>query len=149
MHKLLLGSRRLNSNESGEGDCMKNLGLRNGKSTYDNIFLLKCLLFSYVLTAGLLLLLAFMLYRFSLQEKVVNICIILIYIAVTFLAGFIAGKRMGSRKFLWGLLIGVLYFVVLALVSLIVNRSLQDVGANAVTVLLLCAGGGMLGGMVS
>ncbi len=137
---------------------MRNIGLRRGKSTYakedkgvslHNIFLLKCLLFSYVLTAGLLLLLALILYRFSLQEKVVNICIILVYIAVTFLAGFIAGKRMGSRKFLWGLLMGVMYFAVLALVSLIVNHSLQDVGSNALTVFLLCGGSGMLGGMLS
>ncbi|NLL77724.1 MAG: TIGR04086 family membrane protein [Clostridiales bacterium] len=138
---------------------MRNIGIRRGNSTYTekdaggggihNIFLLKCLLFSYVLTAGLLLLLALILYRFSLQEKVVNICIILIYIAVTFLAGFIAGRRMGNRKFLWGLLMGILYFAVLALVSLIVNRSLQEVGSNAFTVFLLCGGSGMLGGMLS
>ena len=77
---------------------MGNTGLRGGKSSYAQkneesgvniIFLLKCLLFSYILTAGLLLLLALMLYRFSLQEKIVNICIIVIYIAVTFFAGFI------------------------------------------------------------
>lgn len=113
------------------------------------IFVLKCLLGAYVLTAGLLLLLALLLYRFSLQEKVVNISIIVIYIVVTFLAGWLAGKRAGSRKFLWGLLMGVTYFVVLAVVSLVVNRSLQDVATNFVTVFMLCAGSGMLGGMVS
>lgn len=137
---------------------MGNVGIRSRKSTYDEknvesgapvVFLLKCLLFSYILTAGLLLLLALMLYRFSLQEKVVNIAIIVVYIAVTFFAGFIAGKRMGSRRFVWGLVMGVLYFTVLALVSLIVNRSLQDVASNFMTVFLLCAGSGMLGGMVS
>lgn len=121
----------------------------NMKSSAGVIFMLKCLLFSYVLTAGLLLLLALLLYRFSLQEKVVNVCIILVYIAVTFLAGLITGKKAGSRRFLWGLLMGVLYFVVLAMVSLIVNRSIQDVASNFVTVFLLCAGSGMLGGMVS
>lgn len=144
--------------EIGKGICMRNIRIRRGESTYaekgaeggiNNIFLLKCLLFSYILTAGLLLLLALMLYRFSLTEKIVNICIILIYIAVTFLAGFIAGKRMGNRKFLWGLLMGVLYFAILALVSLIVNRGLEDVGSSAITVFLLCAGSGMLGGMLS
>lgn len=134
------------------------MGVRNGNSTYAEkkaggstniLFLLKCLLFSYILTAGLLLLLAVLLYRFSLQEKIVNISIILIYIAVTFFAGFLSGKRFGTKKFLWGLLMGVMYFVVLALVSLIVNRSMQDVAPNFVTVFLLCAGSGMLGGMVS
>ncbi len=113
------------------------------------LFMMKCLLFSYVLTAGLLLLLALMLYRFGLQEKTVNIGIILIYIAVTFLAGLFAGKRAGSRKFLWGLWMGVLYFAVLAMVSLAVNRSISDVASNFVTVFCLCGGSGMLGGMVA
>ena len=54
------------------------------------IFVLKCMLAAYLVTAGLLLLLALMLYRFGLSEKVVSVCIILIYIVVTFLAGFIA-----------------------------------------------------------
>ena len=113
------------------------------------LFIMKCLLFSYVLTAGLLLLLALLLYRFSLQEKIVNIGIIVIYIAVTFLAGLLAGKRAGSRKFLWGLCMGTLYFAVLALVSLAVNRSIADVATNFVTVFCLCAGSGMLGGMLA
>lgn len=123
-----------------------------GKRTKGNdkvIFLLKCLLFSYVLTAGLLLLLALFLYRFHLQEKIVSMSIIGIYIVVTFLSGLIAGKKMKNKKFLWGLIAGVMYFVVLALVSLIVNKSLQDVAVNFVTVFMLCAGSGMLGGMVS
>ena len=113
------------------------------------LFIMKCLLFSYVLTAGLLLLLALLLYRFSLQEKIVNNGIIVIYIAVTFLAGLLAGKRAGSRKFLWGLCMGTLYFAVLALVSLAVNRSIADVATNFVTVFCLCAGSGMLGGMLA
>ena len=113
------------------------------------LFIMKCLLFSYVLTAGLLLLLALLLYRFSLQEKIVNIGIIVIYIAVTFLAGLLAGNRAGSRKFLWGLCMGTLYFAVLALVSLAVNRSIADVATNFVTVFCLCAGSGMLGGMLA
>ena len=59
-------------------------------------FILKCLLISYLLTTGLLLLLALLLYRFGLSEKVVSICIIGIYIIVTFLAGFLNGK--GARN---------------------------------------------------
>ena len=84
-------------------------------------FILKCLLISYLMTTGFLLLLALMLYRFGLSEKIVSICIIAIYIIVTFLAGFLAGKREGSRKFLWGLLMGSLYFLILIIVSLVIN----------------------------
>lgn len=113
------------------------------------IFITKCMLAAYILTAGLLLLLAFMLYRFGLSEKVVSICIIGIYIIVTFAAGLLAGKREGRRKFLWGLVMGTAYYVILVIVSLVVNRGLQDVAGNMVTVFLLCAGSGMLGGMIS
>ena len=112
-------------------------------------FILKCLLISYLLTTGLLLLLALMLYRFGLSEKIVSICIIAIYIIVTFLAGFLAGKREGSRKFLWGLMMGSLYFVILIVLSLIVNHGLSGVSGNLLTVLMLCGGSGMLGGMIS
>lgn len=113
------------------------------------VFITKCMLVAYILTAGLLLLLAFMLYRFGLSEKVVSLCIIGIYIVVTFAAGLIAGKRAGKRKFLWGLVMGIAYYVVLVIVSMIVNRGLQDVAGNMTTVFFLCAGSGMLGGMIS
>ena len=112
------------------------------------IFVTKCMLAAYVLTAGLLLLLAFMLYRFGISEKVVSLCIIGIYIVVTFAAGLIAGKRAGKRKFLWGLAMGAAYYAILVIVSLIVNRGLQDVAENMITVFFLCAGSGMLGGMI-
>ena len=112
------------------------------------IFIIKCMLGAYILTAGLLLLLAFMLYRFGLSEKVVSICIIAVYIIVTFLAGLLAGKREGRKKFLWGLMMGVLYFGILVIVSLVVNSGLEDVAGNLMTVFVLCAGSGMLGGMV-
>lgn len=137
-----MGRMRTRSRESDAGE-------KNMKSSEGVVFMLKCLLISYILTAGLLLLLALMLYRFGLKENIVNICIIAIYIIVTFLAGMIVGKRAQSRRFVWGLLIGIIYFVVLAVVSFAVNRSIQDVANNFVTVFLLCAGSGMLGGMVS
>lgn len=112
-------------------------------------FVLKNLLISYLLTAGLLLLLALFLYKFSLTEKIVTLCITGIYIMITFLAGFLAGKREGSRKFLWGLMMGCLYFVILTLVSLIVNHGIFEFSSGFFTSLVLCAGSGMLGGMLS
>lgn len=113
------------------------------------IFILKCLLFSYILTGGLLLILALLLYRFGLSEKIVSIGIILIYIGATFFAGFVMGKKMRNRKFLWGLLLGSAYFMVLVMVSLVVNHSIGNLTNSFFTTMVMCAGGGMLGGMVS
>lgn len=112
-------------------------------------FLLKSLLFSYILTVLLLGILAFLLYRFGLSEKTVSIAIIVIYVAATLFGGFLTGKRMQSRRFLWGLLLGGIYFIVLAAVSLVVGKGNIQFGNSFFTTLVLCAGGGMLGGMLS
>ena len=112
-------------------------------------FLLKTLLFSYILTGALLALQAVLLYKLRLDEKSVALAIIVIYVAGTFFGGFVAGKRLKNRKFLWGLLMGTAYFVVLALVSLVVGRGHIQLGNSFLTTLVLCAGGGMLGGMLS
>lgn len=111
--------------------------------------LLRNLLFSYIMSAALLLVLAFFLYRFQLGEKPVAAAIIGIYILSTVFLGFLTGKTMENKKFLWGLFLGLLYFVVLAVISMIVKGSTQSLGNHFFSTLILCAGGGMLGGMLS
>lgn len=120
-----------------------------GDKKVPTLFLLKSLLFSYILTAVMLLLLALLLYKMGLSEQTVSIAIIVIYVIATFFAGFVTGKKMKSRKFLWGLLMGGAYFLTLAVVSMAVNQSVAELGDSFLTTLILCAGGGMLGGMIS
>ena len=111
--------------------------------------MLKALLCAYIITGILLLVLALLLYKLGLSEENVNAGVILIYVISTFASGFVMGKLTGTRKFLWGILTGVLYFVLLVLISLGLYHSLQADAVNLATTFLLCAGGGMLGGMVS
>ena len=113
------------------------------------VVLVKCLLAAYLLTGGALLLLALLLYRLQLSEQIVNIGIIVIYALACLAAGFLCGKRMRSRRFFWGLLSGLFYFVILSLVTLAVNHSFQDLGNQFFTTLMICVGSGMLGGMIS
>ena len=110
---------------------------------------LKALLCAYVVTGILLLVLTLLLYKAGLSEENVNAGIILTYVISTFSGGFVIGKLAGVRKFLWGLLLGVVYFVLLLLISLGIYHSLQSDLMNLATTFLLCAGGGMLGGMIS
>lgn len=112
-------------------------------------FLLKSLLFSYILTGICLAVLSFLLYKLGLGEKIVAIAIIGIYVAATFFAGFVAGKRMQSRKFLWGFLEGAAYFLVLAVISVFAGKEGMTLGTSFFTTFALCAGGGTLGGMLS
>ena len=95
-------------------------------------------LFSYVLTALLLTALAFLLYRFRLGESQVSLGINLVYV-VSCLAG----------GFLWGLFTGILYFLILFFASFAVSRELGAGSRELLTVFLMCAGSGTIGGMVS
>ncbi|MBA4699732.1 TIGR04086 family membrane protein [Faecalicatena contorta] len=113
------------------------------------VWILKALLCAYVVTGILLLLLTLLLYKLNLDEGKVTAGITAIYVVSTFVGGFIAGKLLKVRKFVWGLTIGILYFALLMLISLGVYRAVQGSGASVLTTFLLCAGGGMLGGMVS
>lgn len=109
----------------------------------------KALLCAYIVTGILLLILTVLLYKLGLSEENVNAGITLTYVISTFSGGFVMGKLSGTRKFLWGLLTGVLYFVLLLLISLGIYHSVQGEISTLVTTFLLCAGGGMLGGMMA
>ena len=124
---------------------MKN---RMGKGT-QVIQIMKALLASYIVTGILLFILKLLLYKFEWDEQMITAGIIAIYVISTFAGGFILGKLKGTRKFLWGLIMGMLYFLLLFLISFGVYRSFDGNGTNVLTTLLLCAGGGMLGGMIA
>ena len=111
--------------------------------------ILKSLLISYIVTGILLLILTLLLFKLDLDESKVSIGIILIYILSCFIGGFIVGKSTKSRKFIWGIVIGAAYFIMLTLITLLVNKNLQNDMGNFVTTFIICIGGGMVGGMIS
>ena len=124
--------------------------MEKGKACQDAaVRLIKSLLAAYIVTGLLLLLLALLLYKLQLSESVVNIGIIAIYVAACFLGGFLEGKMMKTRKFLWGGAFGLLYFALLAVISLAVGQGFSGSSSHFVTTLILCMAGGTLGGMVS
>ena len=119
------------------------------KGSVRPVFFLKVLAFSYVLTVASLMLLALLLYKFRFGEMVVNVGIILIYILACFVSGFLTGKRMERRKFLWGFVVGLGYFIILLLVSYGLKSETGQLGGDMISTLFLCAASGMLGGMLS
>lgn len=126
----------------------KNAG-RNKKMERRAVGILKSLLCAYVVTGILLVILTLLLYKAGLSEEIVNAGILLIYVISSFSGGFVMGKLAGNRKFLWGLITGTLYFLLLMAISLGLYHSVQADVMNIATTFLLCAGGGMLGGMVA
>lgn len=112
------------------------------------IYVIKALLCSYVVTGIMLLILTLLLYKLELKEEIVKIGILATYVLSSFVGGTIIGRTAGTRKFLWGLILGVLYFGLLVLVAAGVNRGVEGNWTNLATTFLLCAGGGMIGGMI-
>ena len=91
--------------------------------------ILKSLLFSYAVTGAFLLFLAFLLFQFDLGEKPVSAGIVAVY--------------------LWGILVGAFYYLLLITVSFVVQGKWEMSLVHAVTTFFMCLGGGALGGMLS
>lgn len=103
----------------------------------------------YVITGILLAVLAALLGRFDMSDTAVSIGIILTYIISCFAGGFLIGKKMKKKKYLWGICVGCFYFLVLLLGNLAVNRGLDGKLIHMLTTAVLCILSGMTGGMVS
>lgn len=112
------------------------------------IALLKCLVASYFITGVLLLTVAGLLYKFSLGENVVEIAIIAIYCIASLLAGLFFSKGAVSRRFVWGMVAGAVYFLVICAVSMVVDKEFTVLSNSCITTLFICLGSGMLGGMM-
>ncbi len=119
------------------------------KSNSKIIVLFRSLIISYVITALILFLLAFLLYKFEIKESIVNAGIIVSYILSTFIGGFLVGKGTKERRFIWGIILGLLYFVIITAFSLVMNKEVFQEMGSMTTIFIMCIGGSMLGGMVS
>ncbi len=129
----------------GRGGMMERIWKTNSKAAQIS----KALFLMYFITGVLLFILAFLLFKLQLSEEVVTIGILVSYVLATFLGGLYIGKKMQNRKFLWGLTAGFLYFAILLLVTLAINRTLGDGAGNVITTMIMCVCGGTFGGMLA
>lgn len=113
------------------------------------IIILRDLLISYIITGLLLLILSFCMLKLDLSNKVLSGGIIVTYILSNFTGGFLLGKSSEQKRFLWGLGMGVLYFVTLILISIATSPIAALEGGRITSVMFICIFSGMLGGMVS
>ena len=105
-------------------------------------------LIAVVVTAVLLVISAFLLEKLGLSEKHVQILTYIIYLISGLVAGMIAGKWQREKKFMWGALAGVVWFIVVLVASMCMNRFAIDTGTLFPAVVCM-VGGGTLGGMLA
>lgn len=122
---------------------------KTGKQERTMMKILSTLLIMYMITGVALLILALLLYKMQLNENAVSVGIMVIYVVSGLLGGFLIGKRMKVRRFLWGMLMGAFYFLVLLAGSFLLNRGIQSDGLHVLTTLVMCMAAGMIGGMLS
>lgn len=111
--------------------------------------LLRGVLFSYIVTAFILMLLSFLMLKMDLSGAIIGGGVTFAYILSTFVGGFFVGKKLEQKKFLWGLLMGLVYFIIVLVVCVAMHRVSPLPVGNLFTTFIICSLGGMLGGMVS
>ena len=102
-----------------------------------------------LVTIMMLLVLSLMLFKLNLSDTGVMIGIYITYVVANFIGGLIIGKVKGERKFIWGMVVGMVFFVTLTIISMIVTGELYGSGMKALGALAACVFGGMAGGMVA
>lgn len=124
-----------------------NRNKNNQMVNYVKMFLFTTL--AALLAAGVLLLLsAVLLEKLGLTGEQAQLLIFVIYIISGLTAGLIAGKWQRERKFMWGALAGLVWLVVVFVISLFVNGTAFD--AKELFPAFACmVGGGMIGGMLA
>ncbi len=123
--------------------------MRRQESGVPIVNLLIYLLCSYIITMAILMILALLLFKMKLSEGIVSGVIVFTYIAACFVGGFLAGKKMKKKKYLWGLLMGAAYYLVFLILSMVINKGDIEFSKTILTTFVLCCGGGMMGGMLS
>lgn len=111
--------------------------------------LVKASLVSFILSAILLLITSSLMLNALLSASAVSIMVIVTYILSNFIGGFLMGRGMGHRKFVWGLAAGGVYFIIVFLLSLVVVGTKDFSLATTIRTLGVCGLSGMIGGMIS
>lgn len=97
----------------------------------------------------LILLFAFVTLKLQPDTGKMELMIMVIYVLANLVGGWCCGHRQNRRKFVWGLLVGIVYFLLVFLISGMSEQQVQPEISGSLLALVLCAAGGMVGGMLS
>lgn len=118
----------------------------NQESGKKIIYVVKAFLLSVIVTIISLMAVAGMLYKGTVQNEQLKFYIFLIYFMASLVGGVYMGKKSERKRFLWGTVYGIMFFCSILLFSILVNGG--KVEGNIILPAIICAIGGMLGGML-
>lgn len=108
---------------------------------------LKCVLLSFVMTILLGGILAFIVYFWQIEEPTAKIIIFAAMIVSVLFGSFVLAKNIEGKGLINGLLMAVIYFLVILIISFILNGRLSF-GVREITRLVTLSASGMLGGIL-
>lgn len=98
--------------------------------------MMKALIAGYILTLVMLLILTYVIKKFTLDEKTVNSIIGAVYLVGSFLGGMLAAWMAGRRRLVAGMVYGGLYMVILIIISSVMMKApVYDTSSMVVKVL--------------
>lgn len=113
------------------------------------IYLAKGLLFSVLIMALAVLLLAFVMMKTGWGDSVMFPLLIVFFCLSAFIGGRYFAKHASSRRFVWGLGFGAVFFAVYLAVSYFISMNTAEASGHALTFLAAGLGAGCVGGMLS
>ncbi len=113
------------------------------------VILVKSVLISYLCTAILLFIIALLVYKAGIGATAISVLIVLTYIISAFMGGFITGKRVNDKRYLWGLSSSAIYLGIYLVLCLVTGFDDLASGAQYIKTALLVLFSGTLGGMLS
>lgn len=130
---------------------MKKCDERRGKEMIKKIVgtMLKETLIQMIISVILIAVAAFVVLKISPSDAVIKVIILAIYAISAFAGGFIMGKVMETRKFLWGMAAGAVYIGIILLVAFIEKGSLNAGTVGVASGIITSLTGGTIGGMLS
>lgn len=103
----------------------------------------------FIFSAVLLAVMSAVIWKTGAGAGVVGGCVIAVYILSNFLGGFMAGKQAGKHRFLWGIVVSVVYFAVIFVAGIWFMGNTPKLSQEIITGALACIISGMFGGMLA
>ncbi len=109
----------------------------------------KDLIIQMIISIILLLLASFVALKMSISSGTINIMILSIYGISTFAGGFIMGKVMGTKKFLWGAVAGMLYYAIIIMIAFGLKNGIGQGSVSITGGMMASVIPAVIGGMIS
>ena len=111
--------------------------------------LVKATFASFIVSAIMLLITSTLMLNVGISASIVSILVIITYIVSNFLSGIIMGKGMREKKFIWGVVSGAIYFIILFVLSVLIMGTKDFHLVSTIRTMAICVLSGMVGGMIS